>query len=136
MTHEKDFDAWNFEKKHLNSLVSRDALHIHEREVWWTAIGINIGTEMDGKNQKLERPVLIVRKLGKEQFLGIPLTSQEKEGVFYTPIHYNERTGTACISQVRVMSVNRLLRKIGRVKTEDFNRVTSQLAKLIGTGRL
>ncbi|MFM2381569.1 MAG: hypothetical protein RLZZ76_336 [Candidatus Parcubacteria bacterium] len=136
MSHKKDFDGWNIEKKHLNALVPKHFLYIHEREVWWTAIGINVGTEMDGKNQKLERPVLIVRKLGKEQFLGIPLTSQAKEGVFYIPIHYNERTGTACISQVRVLSINRLLRKIGRIGTGDFKLVTSQLAKLVETGKL
>jgi mRNA-degrading endonuclease toxin of MazEF toxin-antitoxin module len=136
MSHKKDFDLWNVEKKQLNSSVSNTGFYIHEREVWWAAIGVNIGTEMDGKNEQHERPVLIVRKLGKEQFLGIPLTSRAKEGVFYIPISYNDRMGTACISQVRVMSVHRLLRKIGRTKTEDFNIVVQQLSKLIATGKL
>ena len=77
-----------------------------------------------------------MRKLGKEQFLGIPLTSRTKEGVFYIPITYNDRIGTACISQVRVMSVHRLLRKIGRTQIGDFIIVTQQLSKLIATGKL
>jgi mRNA interferase MazF len=134
--HKKDFDLWNTEKKELDAGVSNAGLYIHEREVWWAAIGVNIGTEMDGKNEQHERPVLVVRKLGKEQFLGIPLTSRVKEGVFYIPIKYNDRVGTACISQVRVMSICRLLRKIGRTRSEDFAVVTQQLGKLITTGRI
>lgn len=136
MMHKKDFDLWNTEKKQLNESVSDKSFYIHEREVWWAAIGVNIGTEMDGKNEQHERPVLIVRKLGKNQFLGIPLTSRTKEGVFYIPINYNNRQGTACISQVRVMSVQRLLRKIGRTRCDDFMLVTQQLSKLIATGKL
>ena len=136
MAHKKDFDLWNVEKKQLNASLSNTGFYIHEREVWWAAIGVNIGTEMDGKNEQHERPVLVVRKLGKEQFLGIPLTSRTKEGVFYIPINYNNRLGIACISQVRVMSVQRLLRKIGRTRTEDFEKVTQQLSQLIATGKL
>ena len=136
MTHKKDFDLWNTEKKQLDASVPNTSFYIHEREVWWAAIGVNIGTEMDGKNEQHERPVLVIRKLGKEQFLGIPLTSRTKEGVFYIPITYNDRIGTACISQVRVMSIHRLLRKIGRTRSEDFKIVTQQLSKLIATGKL
>ena len=136
MSHKKDFDLWNVEKKQLDASITNTTLYIHEREVWWAAIGVNVGTEMDGKNDQHERPVLIVRKLGKEQFLGIPLTSRTKEGVFYIPITYNNRIGTACISQVRVMSIHRLLRKIGRTRTEDYKVVTEQLATLILKGKI
>ena len=116
-------------KPHIN-------FYIHEREVWWAAIGVNIGTEIDGKNQQYERPVLVLRKLGKEQFLGVPLTSKNKMGIFYTPVQYGEGNGTACISQIRVFSTQRLLRKIGKASTKDFEIVTKQLSKLIATGRI
>src|SRR3977135_3027575 len=35
-----------------------------EREIWWRSVGVNVGHEMDGKNQFYNLPVLIVRKLG------------------------------------------------------------------------
>ena len=80
--------------------------------------------------------MLVLRKLGKEQFLGIPLISKNKTGVFYIPLQYGNGNGSACISQVRVFSMQRLLRKIGKASTDDFKIITKQLSKLIDTGRI
>jgi len=43
---EKDFDAWNKVKKLTNAEQPR--LYT-VREIWWCRIGVNIGTEQDGK---------------------------------------------------------------------------------------
>jgi len=136
MNHFKDFDSWNIEKKSLDNLKRSFDLYVHDREIWWTSIGVNIGTEIDGKNTKFERPVLIIRKLGKDQFIGIPLTSRLKTGIFYHPITYGSGAGTVCISQIRVLSVNRLLRKIGKVEKTDYQLLTEKLSKLILTGKI
>jgi len=134
--HIKHFDKWNQRKKQIDSAKKPSKFYVHEREVWWASVGVNIGTEMDGKNEQFERPVMILRKFGKEQFLGVPLTSREKEGVFYVPVTYGENVGTACISQARVFSVKRLLRKIGRVKKSDFESLNKTLLRLIEKGRI
>ncbi|MDK2948964.1 MAG: hypothetical protein PWQ56_129 [Patescibacteria group bacterium] len=44
---EKSFDEWNEDKKKLNKLNSK--FFLHEREVWWCSLGVNIGYEADGK---------------------------------------------------------------------------------------
>ncbi len=136
MEHNKNYDLWNTEKKLFNSIHHKFELYVHEREIWWTSVGINIGTEIDGKNAKFERPVLILRKLGKEQFIGIPLTSRSKSGVFYHSISYGKSTGTVCISQIRVFSVNRFLRKIGKVRQSDFELLNQKFSKLFLTGKI
>jgi mRNA interferase MazF len=136
MDYIKDFDLWNTEKKIINSSNKSKDFYIHEREVWWTSIGVNVGTEIDGKNDKFERPVLVVRKLGKDQFIGIPVTSRSKVGTFYHSLQYGNGAGSACISQLRVLSTNRLLRKIGKADIDDFVLLTEKLSKLMSTGSI
>lgn len=136
MENQKDFDTWNTRKKRINLMQNRENLYIHEREVWWSAVGVNIGTEMDGKNELFERPVLVLRKLGKDQFFGVPLTSKSKNGIFYIDVVYGEHAGTVCISQMRVFSVKRLLRKIGRIRSQDFKVVNTKISQLIVTGKV
>jgi mRNA interferase MazF len=55
---EKDFDRWNKKKKALNETDFTD--YVHEREVWWCALGVNVGLEADGKHDNFERPVLVL----------------------------------------------------------------------------
>jgi len=57
----KRFDEWIKQKKKLDSHDSTDSLYVKEREVWWISIGVNVGAEIDGKNELFERPVLIFR---------------------------------------------------------------------------
>jgi hypothetical protein len=42
----KDFDHWNKHKKKLHTLGERP--FYHAREIWWCAVGVNIGNELDG----------------------------------------------------------------------------------------
>jgi len=60
----KDFDKWNKRKKRIHEGSFDD--FVHAREVWWCAVGVNIGVEADGKHTNFERPVLIIRKFSKD----------------------------------------------------------------------
>ena len=55
----KDFDKWNETKK----LVHKDGTDkfYHTREIWWCALGINVGFEQDGSGEEYRRPVLILK---------------------------------------------------------------------------
>ena len=46
-------------------------------------MGENVGIEINGKGKRFLRPVLILKKLSKNGFLGVPLTSQEHKGNWY-----------------------------------------------------
>lgn len=136
MAYQKDFDTWNVRKKVINGANKNNNFYVHEREVWWTSIGVNVGTEIDGKNDSFERPVLIVRKIGKDQFIGVPITSKTRVGTFYHPLQYGSGAGSACVSQLRVFSANRLLRKIGKARSDDVALLIEKLIKLISSGNI
>lgn len=128
----KDFDNWNVKKKVINEVEISGDFYFHEREIWWCSVGVNVGAEMDGKNEHFERPVLVVRKMSKEQFFGVPLTSKNKPGMYYVPVSYGERNGSICLSQFKAFSSRRLLRKIDTLDKENFTKVKNAFATFFG----
>lgn len=128
---EKEFDLWNSQKKSLSS--AGRVIYAHPREVWWCAIGVNIGSEIDGKNENFERPVLVVRVYNRETMLVLPITSKEKLDDFHYGIKIqaiNSKTGEEYtkpvwvkLTQARVISNNRLLRKVDVIQEADFDKI-------------
>ncbi|MFA5871014.1 MAG: hypothetical protein WC842_03995 [Candidatus Paceibacterota bacterium] len=59
MEYKKDFDSWNIQKKKINT--REKVIFCNIREIWWCSLGVNIGSEEDGKNELFERPVLILK---------------------------------------------------------------------------
>src|SRR3989344_7744356 len=126
---EKDFQKWNI----LKSKIHHDlpAPEFREREVWWCSLGANIGVEEDGKNDGFERPVLVIRKFNKEMFFGVPLTSRTKESIYHIPFLLHERSSTALLSQLRLWSAKRLIRRIGRIGRGQFAEIQKKVAGII-----
>ena len=56
---------------------------ITDGEVWWVAVGENVGVEINGKSKYFSRPVLIFKKLSHLGFMGIPLSTQVHSGSWY-----------------------------------------------------
>jgi mRNA interferase MazF len=125
----KRFIEWNNQKQNIDAHETQDSLYIKEREVWWISIGVNVGAEIDGKNELFERPVLIFRKVGRAQFYGLPLTSKEKSGQFYRLVHYGDSVGNVCLSQLRVFSTKRLIRKIDVINEDEFTNLKETFAR-------
>jgi mRNA interferase MazF len=130
-TYRKDFKKWASYKEILNSKES-DGLFA-EREIWWCALGINIGSEQDGKNDFFERPVLIVKKINKDRLLVAPITSQIANYQDRITVTVAGKESQVLLSQIRVISNKRLLRKIQRMKTLIFQRIIINLARFILT---
>jgi mRNA interferase MazF len=125
----KEFDKWNVYLKALDSKKSFG--FFHEREVWWCALGVNVGSEQDGKNELFERPVLIIKKIRADLFLGIPLTSKLASYPDRIFAHIAGEDSQIIISQLRVLSSKRLLRKVGRIKIALFQQVLLELIQFI-----
>lgn len=124
----ENFDNWNIEKKRLHyGGVIRT---ITEGEIWWCGIGQNVGIEINGKSQYFTRPVLIVKKLGRFGFIGVPLTSQEKIGSWYVSFIFKDKKQTATLTQARNFSVFRLHSRMGQIPNSDLNTVKDGLRKL------
>ena len=103
---------------------------INKGEIWWAAVGKNIGAEINGKSETFARPVLIFKKFSRETFLAIPLASQPHHGSWYVEVHFSHRISQIILSQIRVMSVSRLYKRIGVVPDVDFEMAKMKFEKL------
>jgi len=127
---EKDFNGWNAEKKELNSGAAKTFCHV--REIWWCALGINIGFEQDGTGKNFDRPVIVIRGFNENIFLGAALTGKRKEGKFYFPIGLVEgREASVILSQVRLIDAKRLIRKMGIIDEAIFKEIKNVLRRTL-----
>ena len=130
----KSFDNWNKNKKILDKKDVDDLkIFFNNRQIWWYAVGNNIGLEQNGSGENFERPVLILKKFNKNIFLGIPLTTKNKNLnlPFYLKLKGAKIESIAILSQIRLFSSKRLLREIETIKPELFKQVKEQF-KIMG----
>lgn len=131
---EEIFNQWNELKKDIHK--SKRKLGIKSREIFWARIGQNIGSEEYGKDKNFARPILIIRKITNDLFIGIPLTSTIKNDDYFHAFTYdNKQNGltqnSAMILQLKVLSIKRLMNKIGIVNKEDFETIIEKSKNLI-----
>lgn len=125
---EKDFDGWIEQKEYLHTL--NRMREVHEREVWWCAVGENVGVEINGKSKVFSRPVLIFKKLSKYGFLGIPLTTRFHTGSWYIGFEFKDKKQYAALAQIRVLSTSRLYERIGMLPNSDYEMIKNGFWRL------
>ena len=116
---EKHFKKWIGLKENLH--FNAKTPQILEGEVWWCSLGENVGIEINGKSARFTRPVVVMKKLSRLGFMGIPLTSQEKTGSWYAEFKFLGKKQFAAVCQARVVSVSRLHSKIGQIPKSDLD---------------
>ncbi len=124
-----DFDLWNEKKKYIET-IKQNSLSFNERDIWWCSIGKNIGYEENGKNEFFERPVLVFRKFNNSISWVLPITTKYKQN----PYHFlldNNRSNSVLLSQLRLMSVKRFRRFMGRISAYEFSMLKGQIIDLI-----
>jgi mRNA-degrading endonuclease toxin of MazEF toxin-antitoxin module len=116
---QKDFDIWNTKKKIIHN--SDRVLFAHTREIWWCSLGVNIGSEQDGSPEDYRRPVVILKSLGQETCLIIPLTTSTRSHRLRIPIgEVQGKEAVALMSQLRVIDTKRLVKKVGYLNKGTF----------------
>lgn len=125
----KKFSEWNLLKEKLHNKNKEQ--FFKERDIFWASIGVNIGYEQDGKGEIFSRPVLVVKKYNKNIFLGVPLSTQIKEGSFFFTFELNNKLSNALLVQARVYDTKRLENKIGKINQDDFKKLKNKLGKLL-----
>ena len=126
----KDFDGWNREKQALDAGETKT--FCHQREIWWCALGVNIGSEQDGTGKNFDRPMVVIRGFNRSIFLGVALTGQKKEGKYYFPIGLVEgREASAILSQVRLIDTRRLVRKMTTLDEVTFQELKNALRRTL-----
>lgn len=117
----KDFDSWNEIKKKVHN--RERSVFCNTREIWWCSLGVNIGSEEDGKNDLFERPVVILKVFNKDIVRVAPLTSKEKDDKYHKQISYENRSGSVILSQIKTISTKRLSRKLCRLDKKQFEEI-------------
>ncbi|MBI2097702.1 MAG: type II toxin-antitoxin system PemK/MazF family toxin [Candidatus Vogelbacteria bacterium] len=126
----KDFDVWNDKKKQIHFSVT-EPVYFKEREIWWCALGANVGVETDGKNDNFERPVLIVKRFNRDMIWIVPITSTVGDKRFYHPIKYGPYRRWLILSQLKTISSKRLLRKVDFLPLRDFLQVSEAITSFL-----
>ena len=120
-----EFIKWTNNKftHHIN--INRTNLYFKEKEIWWAALGKNIGFELDGKYDLFERPILILKKYSKDTCFILPLTTKIKNlnPWYQFIVNIDGKTSAINIAQGRVISSKRLLRKKSLITKVIFNKI-------------
>lgn len=134
----KDFQKWHSQKARIHESERRPGFH--EREIWWCALGVNVGFEQDGGGRDFLRPVIVFRKFNKEIFWGIPLTNTKKDTEFYFQFNViqfedgqevRRMLSTAILSQIRLVDASRLSHRLGDIVSGDFESLMKKFKALL-----
>jgi mRNA interferase MazF len=126
----KDFINWIQYKIYLNAKPKYPKFK--EGEIWWCSVGVNIGSETDGKNDKFNRPVLVIKKFNSNQFWAIPLTSKIKEeNQFYSKIQIGEKVSFAMLSQLKTVDSKRLQDRITKISETELKQIRRKVINLL-----
>ena len=121
---------WTKLKARLHLSVERE-IYFREREIWWASLGLNVGREQNGKHEGFERPVLVLRKFGGDVLWILPFSSKTQSKRFTQAVYHNGKTQTVLLSQLRLISKRRLIRKAGKLPRAEFEAIIDQLKHLI-----
>jgi pseudaminic acid cytidylyltransferase len=124
------FDKWNGVKQKTHD--SLNPVGFKPREIFWLRMGQNIGSEEYGKGHEFQRPILIIKKLTRNLFIGTPLTSKiKKENEYFCNINYTTKKGlqqnSAMILQIKTFDKKRLMSRIGTLKKDQFLKVVEKI---------
>lgn len=130
MKYIKKFDEWNNNKKNINNANNR--VSFFEGEIWWCYLGVNIGSEQDGRGNIFVRPVLIYKKISSKLFIAIPITKNldilNNNLVFY----FNYNIYSMLIFQIRIIDSLRLVNKIDNISNYIHKKTKKAVATFLG----
>lgn len=114
----KDFDTWNKVKQRIHGEAR--TINIREGEIRWVSLGVNVGSEIDGKGVSFTRPALIIHVIGAQLALVVPMSTKLNDVPGYMPIIFKEKMVSLCFNQMRVISQKRIYSRLGKVSTNKL----------------
>ena len=125
-----EFAEWTKQKVRIHSSDDID-FYFHEREIWWSSLGKNIGFEQDGKNDKFERPVLVLKKFNKNILWVLPLTRKGKDLPYYYRHEQGGEESFVILSQIRLISSKRLQRRMRLIEKREFSEIRQMVKEFL-----
>jgi len=128
MTSTQTFDQRNTEKIIIDK--KEKTARAKPMEIWWMKLWKNIGFEQDWKQDFL-RPILVIRIIWNMIF-AIPMTTKQKSNKFYYKLKSTnqKKDSLLILSQWRTIDTKRLIKKIWKIKKEEFNTIKKLLQQL------
>ncbi|MGB3750058.1 MAG: type II toxin-antitoxin system PemK/MazF family toxin, partial [Arcobacteraceae bacterium] len=124
------FDKWNNLKKQIHK--KKENIKFSQGNIYFMSVGHNIGGEIYGHDDLFLRPVLVYRKLSSNTFIGIPLTSKQKEGNYFFTFRYTKKTlSTALLNQMKVFDIKRTAYYDGYINIKDFTKLRDQVKEFV-----
>ncbi len=120
----KDFDNWNRIKQKIDKKDRN--LFYYEKEIWWVSMGVNVGSEQNGKGEMFVRPVLVYKKTKGGLFIGILITSTLKDDSINIAFYFEYDLHTALIFQIKSYDSKRLIRKFGSISDYLYYKIKKQ----------
>ena len=125
-----NYDRWNKIKKETQK--ENILFGFKQRDIFNVKVGHNIGFEQNGKGKDFVRPVLIYKKLTKDMFIGIPLTTSIRKGSFFYEFNFIEdKISVAILAQAKLFSSKILLNKLGVINQNNFENLKKKYLKLL-----
>lgn len=118
----KRFLEWIGLKEKLHGQSHQPPL-FKENEIWWCHIGENIGVEINGKSEIFTRPIFIFKKYDRYSFFGLPLSTKNKVGSWYSPIYFMGKSQIVILSQCRVFDYKRLKERVGELEIVEVSKI-------------
>ena len=123
----KRFDEWNDVKKHVDTkpvpVHDTDDSEVTFRpgDIRWVVLGVNVGSEIDGKGDSFNRPCIIVDCFANHLALVFPMTTKVKPVPGYVPIALDDGTvGAVCVLQAKTISSKRILKRISTISPDKL----------------
>ncbi|MEK7501790.1 MAG: type II toxin-antitoxin system PemK/MazF family toxin [Patescibacteria group bacterium] len=124
---------WNATKARIQISTTTMPQFPQRKQIWWASIGQNIGVEANGKNNRFERPVLVICVFNADSLLIAPLTSRVGTHKFLIRFDYLGQGKSINIFQLRTLSSKRFSRKMTDISDFDFERVLSAIRNHVFT---
>jgi len=125
----KDFDKWNKLKENLE--LKNNKILFKQWDIWWTSIWVNIWQESCWKWKEFRRPVLVIKKLSKENCIVIPLSSQNKVWTWFASYTLHGVKYTALLYQIKMLHIKRFTKREAELNDYDFKIIKKRLKQLL-----
>jgi len=121
----KLFDAWNVVKKRVEEEERK--VYIRAGEIRWVSMGVNVGSEIDGKGVSFTRPALVLHVIGSHLALIVPMSTKTKSVTGYVPFEWKGITSSLCIHQLKVISQKRIFARIGKIPNNRLKSIKQEI---------
>lgn len=123
--YKKHFEEWSQIKQKIDD--DEKMVFIRAGEIRWMILGVNVGSEMDGKGASFTRPVLVLHVVGKKLALIAPLSTKMKDAPGYIVLDWKKKKNSLCIHQMKVVSQKRMLNRIGKISENKLQNVKNEI---------